>query len=232
MTQGYVADWLECSRISLERPKPWLTRLGRRGTIAAVERRRRLPRLWSSRAVAGASVVAMAAALAGGSASATLRGSSLPLSARVLHAGDFLGLKPDQPPVVVRSAAVWTSNEPPGTFFNAKRLAEAGFAGGILEHLTWKTHNIDGVSVVVRLGSPAAAHKYLTIYNGAAPSFPVSGIPGVRGFGDSGGINVVFSDGDYAYLIGAGWQPGAKQQVTRTQLIAAAKLLYRRVHGH
>lgn len=155
----------------------------------------------------------------------------LPLPARVLHAGDFLGLRPDGPVTVVRSADTWTGHEPPGGFFDAPLLRKDGFAGGIFEHLHWPTRNTDGLSVVVQLGSPATARKYLTMYSGMATPYPVAGIPGARGFGDQGGSNIVFADGDYAYLIGAGWQPGSPHTITRAQLLAAAKLLYHRVHG-
>ena len=159
-------------------------------------------------------------------------GSTLPLTARVLHAGDFLGLRPRGRVVVIRKPEQWVILEPPPAPFTPGLLEEDGFAGGISEHLYWPGRKIEGLSVVVQLGSHAAATKYLTIYNGFASPFPVSGIPRARGFGNSGGINVVFVDGDYAYLVGAGWQPGVKPPVTRQQLITAAKLLYRRVHGH
>jgi hypothetical protein len=184
-----------------------------------------------------ACVGVLVAPLAVGVGSAAPRVSALPLTARVLHAGDFLGLRPQNPVIVIRNAARWAGLvEPPGqggsgALFDAARLKKDGFAGGISEHLHWQARNIDGLSIVVQLGSHAAASKYLTIYNGLATPFTVSGIPAARGFGDSGGINVAFADGDYAYLVGAGWQPNATQRVSRTQLMNAAKLLYRRVHG-
>jgi len=168
-----------------------------------------------------------------GAASAKPTGSTLPLTARVLHAGDFLGLNPQNPVVVIRSPEQWVSHEPPGAPFDTALLRKNGFGGGIFENLRWQAHNTEGLSMVVRLGSPAAARKYLTIYNGVGDTVPfrVSGIPGARGFGDQGGINIVFADGDYAYLVGAGWN-GSTHTVTKAQLLAAAKLLYHRVHGH
>jgi hypothetical protein len=183
------------------------------------------------RAVAGVGVVASVVAVGVG-APATSAGSTLPLTARVLHVGDFLGLRPQNRVVVVRSPEQWALTEPPGGFFDAARLRKDGFAGGIFEQLRWRARNIEGLSMVVQLGSPAAARKYLTMYNGLHTPFPVAGIPGARGFGDQGGINIVFADGDYAYLVGAGWQPGSTHKVTKVQLLAAAKLLYHRVHGH
>ncbi len=166
-----------------------------------------------------------------GVASAKPIGSAIPLTARVLHAGDFLGLKPQKSVVVIRSPEQWATYEPPGALFGAALLRKDNFAGGIFENLSWPARNTAGLSMVVQLGSPAAARKYLTIYNGVGDTLPfrVSGIPGARGFGDQGGINIVFVDGDYAYLVGAGWN-GPKQTVTQAQLLAAAELLYHRVH--
>lgn len=184
------------------------------------------------RIVAGVMVVALVAALVVGVASAKPTGPMLPLTARVLHAGEFLGLKPQNPVVLVRSPERWATHEPPGASFDAALLRKDSFAGGIFENLRWQAQNTDGLSMVVQLGSPAAARQYLTIYNGTGDTvpFPVSGIPGARGFGDRGGINIVFADGDYAYLVGAGWD-GSTQTVTKAQLLSAAKLLYHRLHG-
>jgi hypothetical protein len=184
------------------------------------------------RVVAGVGVFAAAVAVGVGTASARPAGSMLPLTARVLHAGDFLGLAPANRVAVVRSPELWALKEPPGGFFDAALLRKDGFIGGIFDNLRWQARHIDGLSMVVQLGSPAAARKYLTMYNGLATPFSVSGIPGARGFGDQGGINIVFTDGDYAYLVGAGWAPGSTHTVTKAQLLTAATLLYHHVHGH
>lgn len=178
-----------------------------------------------------ASTALIATAIAG-VASATPNGSRLPLTARVLHAGEFLGLAPQRPLTIVRSAQRWASIAvPPGTAFNAALLTKDGFVGGISEQLHWQARNIDGLSDVVQLGSPAAARAYLSIYSRYRPRFPVTAIRGAQGFAPNGGINVVFASGDYAYLVGAGWQAGSGQPPTKAQLIAAAKLLYSRVQG-
>lgn len=176
-------------------------------------------------------VVAVASLVA--VASAKPIGSPLPLTARVLHAGDFLGLKPENPVVVIRSPEQWVLHEPPGTPFDAAWLRKDGFGGGIFENLRWQAQNTEGLSMVVRFGSPAAARKYLTSYKGVGDTVPfrVSGIPGARGFGDRGGINIVFADGEYAYLVGAGWNPDRRATVTKAQLLTATKLLYHRVDG-
>jgi hypothetical protein len=189
-------------------------------------------RMWIVRAAVALGVVAAVVAVGSAVASGRATGSSLPLTAHVLHAGDFLGLRPQGPVVVVRSPEQWALTEPPGGFFDTALLRKDGFAGGIFEQLRWQARNIEGLSMVVQLGSPAAARKYLTIYNGLAVPFPVAGIPGAHGFGDQGGINIVFADRDYAYLIGAGWKPASTHPVTKAQLLAATTLLYHRVHGH
>ncbi len=82
-------------------------------------------------------------------------------------------------------------------------LRKDNFAGGIFENLSWQVRDTDGLSVVIQLCWAAAARKYLTIYSGVGDTVPfsVSGIPDARGFGDQGGINIVFADGDYAYLV-------------------------------
>jgi hypothetical protein len=184
------------------------------------------------RAVAGVGVFASVVAIVVGAASARPTDVARPLTARVLHAGNFLGLRPANRVAVVRSPEQWALKEPPGGFFDAALLRKDGFVGGIFEHLRWQARNIQGLSMVVQLGSPAAARKYLTMYNGLATPFAVSGIPGARGFGDQGGINIVFTHGDYAYLVGAGWQAGSTHRLTKAQLLSAATLLYRRVRRH
>jgi hypothetical protein len=184
------------------------------------------------RLVAGVGVFASVAAIGVAAASARPTGSVLPLTARVLHAGEFLGLSPAGRVVVVRSPEQWAQHVPPGGVFDAASLRKDGFAGGIFENLHWQARNFDGLSMVVQMGSPAAARKYLTMYKGFGTPFSVSGIPGARGFGDTGGTNIVFTDGNYAYLVGAGWQPGSAHTVNKAQLLAAATLLYHRVHGH
>lgn len=174
---------------------------------------------------------ALIAAVMAGVASATPNGSRLPLTARLLHAGEFLGLTP-QHVTIVRSAQRWASIAvPPGAAFNAALLTKDGFVVGVSEHLHWQARNIDGLSDVVQLGSPAAARAYLSIYRYYRPRFPVTAIRGAQGFAPNGGINVVFASGDYAYLVGAGWETGSGQPPTTAQVVAAAKLLSRRVQG-
>lgn len=177
--------------------------------------------------------IALAVSLVAASAAPAKQTVQLPLPKRVLHAGDFLGLRPTRPPHVVHSARTWANTDVPvGGFFDSALLKRSGFAGAIAEHLHWQHRNIDGLSVVVKLGSPAAARKYLSMYRGYPPFFKVARIPGAFGFGSSSDANIVFADGDYTYLVGAGWAPAAPHPLSRAQVVAAAQLLYRRVHHH
>jgi len=163
--------------------------------------------------------------------------SPLPLSQRVLRAGDFLGLKPVGSPHVISNAIQWSN-----TFALAATpmtLKQEGFVAGLGEHLHWRANDIDGLSVTAQLDSAAHARAYMKSVYVSDPSFrprfPVSGIPAAIGFGsiggDQGGINVVFADGDFVYLVGAGWGQSSKHPPTKAQLLAAAALLYHRVHG-
>jgi hypothetical protein len=164
--------------------------------------------------------------------------SPLPLAQRVLRAGDFLGLRPVSSPHVISNARTWSN-----TFALAATptmLKQEGFVAGLGEHLRWRANDIDGLSVTAQLNSADHARAYMKGVYSADPSyrprFPVSGIPGAIGFGsiggNGGGINVVFADGDFVYLVGAGWGPSSKHPPTKAQLVAAAALLYHRVHGH
>lgn len=164
--------------------------------------------------------------------------SPLPLSQRVLHAGDFLGLKPVGSPHVISDATRWSDTfASPAT---STTLKQEGFVAGLGEKLHWQANDIDGLSVTTQLDSASHARAYMKSIYSANPSyrprFPVSGIAGAIGFGtiggDGGGINVVFADGDFVYLVGAGWGRSSKHPPTKAQLVAAATLLYHRVHGH
>jgi hypothetical protein len=180
--------------------------------------------------------VAVVAGLLVGTAVASV--SPIPLPQRVLQAGDFLGLKPVGSLHVVSNATRWSETFAlPAT---ATTLKQEGFVAGVGEPLRWQANDIDGLSVTTQLDSAAHARAYMkSVYStnpSYRPRFPVSSIPGAIGFGsisgNRGGINVVFEDGDFVYLVGAGWGPSSKHPPTKAQLVAAAALLYHRVHGH
>lgn len=165
--------------------------------------------------------------LTGGVAAAS---APLPLSGRVLHAGDFLGFRPSGPLRVVRQVRAWAA-------FSARSqatLTTDGFVAGAHQSLAWPARRLDGLSIVVELKSAAGARHEVTLYRSQYPnmtSFTVSGIPGAYGFADSGGENIVFASGPFQYLVGAGWSQGSTAHPTQAQLSAAALRLYRRVRG-
>lgn len=180
--------------------------------------------------------VAVVAGLLIGAAAALA--APMPLPQRVLHAGDFLGLKPVGSPHVTSNATNWSNTfAVPAT---PMELKQDGFVAGLGEHLHWQANDIDGLSVTTQLDSASHARAYMKSIYSANPSyqprFPVSGIPGAIGFGsivgNQGGINVVFADGDFVYLVGAGWGPSSKHPPRKAQVVAVAALLYHRVHSH
>ena len=159
--------------------------------------------------------------------------SSFPLTQRVLKAGQFAGMKPSSPPTVIRSAAAFAQSD---TTLGA-RLRQLGFVAAVAEQLmTPGNPNRYGLSMVVQLSSAAnakAALKAQYASNGPWTLFTVTGIPGAVGFEQvappQGGRNIGFALGPYFYLVGAGWQNGAKNAIPRSALQAAALLTYNRV---
>lgn len=117
-------------------------------------------------------------------------------------------------------------------------LSSAGFRQGAREELDHQ--GVAGLSLVERFGSSAGARQALRfdvarVRRQAATSdfasFPVSGIPGAIGFqlGGAGGSgsNVVFTAGDYLYVVGVEGAGAGPQD----SLSAAAGRLYRRARA-
>ncbi|HEY7968144.1 MAG TPA: hypothetical protein VID68_14075 [Solirubrobacteraceae bacterium] len=169
---------------------------------------------------------------------------ALPLSERVLRAGELAGMVPTSPPTVTVGAMAWAAGEglPPGGIAKeANRLRALGFGAGVAENLkTRRNANRFGLSLVERFSSAASARTELAHAarsGGGWSYFAVPAIPGARGFESLGtrygGRNVAFTDGGFYYLVGAGWSSTrAADRVARAGVIAAARLLYGRVHGH
>lgn len=169
---------------------------------------------------------------------------SLPLTARVLRVGDLPEMVPTSPPTVTAGAAAWAAGEglPPGAIANeTDRLRSLGFAEGVDENLKTRGNGDRfGLSLVERFSSSGAAKaelRYVSRPGAGWTYFSVPGIPGARGFeatsGRYGGRNVAFADGSFYYLVGAGWSRAkAADKVARADVIAAARRLYGRVHGH
>jgi hypothetical protein len=118
-------------------------------------------------------------------------------------------------------------------------LKRDGFRAGVHEDLM-SGDGTGGASVVEQFRSPQAATDalgfYLTQFKanpasaGAYQPFKVTGTPHAVGFSlgaTAGGINIVFSDGAYYYLVG---QEGGSTAAI-ANLNTAARHLYHRVHG-
>ncbi|HEX4033868.1 MAG TPA: hypothetical protein VHX66_05440 [Solirubrobacteraceae bacterium] len=169
---------------------------------------------------------------------------SLPLTKRVLRSGDLAMMVRTSPPTVTAGADAWAAGEglQPGAIANeADRLRALGFDEGVDENLKTRGNGDRyGLSLVERFSSAGAAKAELDHVAGRGAGwtyFTVTGIPGARGFESSrgryGGRNVAFTDGKFYYLVGAGWsRRKAADKVPRAGVIAAARLLYGRVHGH
>jgi hypothetical protein len=150
-----------------------------------------------------------------------------------LKAGELPNMRPGAKPVIVRTATAWSDGDSTQT----TRLKRWGFVGGVAEAmLTPGNSNRYGLSLVLQLSSAVNARAVLKSEyssNGPWTHFAVPGIPGAVGFerltSTSGGRNIAFALGPYTYLVGAGWLAGAHNSVSRSAVIAAAKLVYSRV---
>jgi hypothetical protein len=165
----------------------------------------------------------------------------LPLSARLLRAGDFPGFTLEAPRSL-KTAKAWvagdTSLTPAQAGAQVARLTREGFKEVLVEYLDDTQGPRNGVSFVMQLGSAASARaelaaevRYEKAYH-APLTFQVSTIPGAVGFGGSGGENVVFADGPFLYLVGNAWGARSTRNPRHAALIEAATKLYQRVHGH
>jgi hypothetical protein len=185
-----------------------------------------------------------AAALAG---VAVVAAGALPLGARLIHRGEFAGLRPELSTQSYTSARAWVRLDPlltrPHASAEVARLKREGFAGVRLEYLDRGPDPHAGVSWVMQLGSAASARAELkasfagdlTASKGKATSFEVPGVPGARGYrvsaGGLFGDNIYFADGSFLYLVGQNWSARNKKLPTRVALIAAVQTLYARVRG-
>jgi hypothetical protein len=157
----------------------------------------------------------------------------------VLLAGDLQGFDPQGYRAPSTSAESWVAEFPPERRASeAARLKALGFIAGIIEQLG-PAHGGgvtgEAISVVEQFSSAHGASGEVAAQLKQArargdSTFAVSGIPGAGGFGSSTAsppdANVAFPVGPYYYLIGFG-----SSAPTRSQLIAAAQRLYRRVRG-
>jgi hypothetical protein len=175
-----------------------------------------------------------------GAIAATVTYAALPLSGRVLSNGELAGMKINGPDPVVTGASAWVANtRVPRSAQKAEitRLRKLGFVAGVYESLITNENRggISGVQQFPSAKSASAQLAYESVANGPWTDFSVHGIPDARGFesinNSSSGRNVAFTDGDYYYIVGAGWSGGSTNAVSRGAVVAAALVLYHRVHG-
>ena len=178
----------------------------------------------------------------------------LPLSQRVIQPGEFppfLAL-PGQSTTLYKSAKAWVSLNKSLTASQASsqiaRMQGEGFVAVLSRQLGTQTQEpFGGLSWVMQLHSAAtakaeaAANAHDAANTNLPPAysyaaFPVFGLPAAHGYHltspGGAGENLVFADGPFVYFVGFGWSTKTKNMPTRGQLIAAAKRLYKRVHGH
>ena len=164
----------------------------------------------------------------------------LPLSQRMLRAGDLAGFKPDSPSYV-SDPAKWAQKCP---HHEADRLRKLGFVAAAGLHLSFGQSGRDAISYVTRFRSAASAAADVTHFVASHPdcttalkldSFRVAAIPGSHGIAakrsDGEGYDIVFADGVFSYDVGA-FTTDSQGPPTRSDVIRAATRLYTRVHGH
>jgi hypothetical protein len=181
-----------------------------------------------------------AATAAGTTASTatTVNKSTSGIASRLLTSNELKGFTGSRP-LVAKTASRWLAAlQIPSSQMasETKRLTRLGFVAGAREDLTGAGRQ--GLSAVEQFKTPAGARSELAneleVFkaNAAGPkTFPVSGIPGAVGLAATGGsgVNVAFTSGAYYYLVGA-FVP-AVNATSEATMTAAAKHLYRRVHG-
>jgi hypothetical protein len=172
----------------------------------------------------------------------------LPLSARLIRSGDFVGFRPESATQSFTSAKAWAATGPHPTAGQVRadiaRLHREGFVAVLSKFLDRGNVRASGLSWVMQLGSAASARAELkadlqaqtSASRGSFSRFSIPAIPGSKGFrvsgGGSGAENFLFADGPFVYLIGQGWSAAEKNPPTHAGLIAAVTKLYKRVHGH
>jgi hypothetical protein len=156
----------------------------------------------------------------------------------VLRTGDLAGFVPRgyRPPST--SAQSWVAEYPPALRApEAARLKASGFVAGISEQLAPTQGGGEAISVVEQFRSAKAAKGEVAAQLGQArgrgeTAFPVTGIPGARGWGvgtPTPDANIAFAVGPYYYLVGFG--SSGVGAPTHAQLTIAAQRLYGRVRG-
>jgi hypothetical protein len=175
------------------------------------------------------------------------RSVSSAFAARNLVASDFAGFQRALPSTA-QGASAWVAGEmfpPAQAAKEVARLRRLGFVAGLAQHLQASDRSgHEGLLIVEQFGSTAAAHaeaaaqyKQFTAPSAGGPVVPfvVTGVPGARAYKATSpqfdGYNVLFADGRYYYLIGAGWAANDRHPPSRALVVTAAQHEYQRVHA-
>jgi len=161
------------------------------------------------------------------------------LTARVLRANELKDFKPAKRPVAIKDARKCA----PSVYVSIIVLREHGIVACARQSLASRSLGSTGLSTVTQFKTARGAREELATEIAIVKKkgsnyvgFRVRDIPHAHGYRlsspGSRGYNVMFSDGRFLYLVGAGFHPAAKKHLTRFDVIRAAKRLYRRVHGH
>ncbi|MGZ6693619.1 MAG: hypothetical protein ACXVHQ_40290 [Solirubrobacteraceae bacterium] len=189
-----------------------------------------------------AGVVVVVAVVVGVVLALTLTGGgSLAIEQRVLRDGEFAGFVAPAHVSVARDVGAFLRGVPASqATADVRRLRRAGFVAAITEHLrsTVTPVDRDAISTVVqfrRVDSARAEVTHALAGEGAhLTAFAAPAIPGAKGLARSRGygrsLDIAFANGRFFYLVGCAFDARSKRPPTRSQLIAAAQLLYRRVH--
>jgi hypothetical protein len=153
---------------------------------------------------------------------------------RLLKSGELRGFTALGQRQVRVTAASWVALDQASAPETAY-LKGLGFVLGGRQNLVGPDR-LAGLSMVEKFRSPGGARqeqaKLLAgLDNQGANAFAISIVPGGRGYYEAGsGINAVFADGSYCYLVGAEEPAGTTGVTSRASVVAAVQRLYRRVH--
>jgi hypothetical protein len=165
---------------------------------------------------------------------------ALPLQQRVLGPSELPGFAINGPPEIVPSAAAWYRVKLSRRFKDSAALKARGFVVGAREQLIGL--NARALSVVIEFKNPRGARAMASqtiadLRSGsyALKRFAVPGIPDAQAAASSTAndkaLSIAFADGRFWYLVSVRYPPKAAKPPQRTSLIAAARILYRRVHA-
>ena len=202
---------------------------------------------------AAAAAIAIAATALPGSpatvAQPTAQIAPMPLAARVLPTSVFPDFIVTSAPTVIHNARAWagTVERSATPTREATRLLALGFIGGAREQMHGRFPlAAEAISIVEQYRSAAGAQAELTYQRSRnLTSVRAFGqkvtllhqimVPGAFGWVATGGqftgINVMFADGPYFYLVGSGAAPATHGAPSPRTVIAAAQMEYLLVHG-